>query len=241
MAAPRVPAAPAPAWRPVPPGPAPPIVNRGSMVVPIAIVVGLSLLVVVAALVLWLGGMFSYLNRGERSDNSTNSQSSLATPTVSVSRNPVTPGPTPAKAENTPTAPGADPSVARTEINSTMALWAESLRQQNLNDNLSLYADELEVFYGLRNVGKGTVRSNRQTIFNKYYTSTDVQLSNLRIEVDQSGTRADVFYDNTYDWRGGARTMAGKSHNQMVVSKINGHWLIVSEIHLQQYFERKQD
>jgi serine/threonine protein kinase len=214
--------------------------------------VPLPLLAVVAVLLLALGAVavlviYQVMGNGTKSDNSTNSRpatgsgntaptpanagsvSNQATPTRNSS-------PTPP-----PTVPVVNPSVARSEVMSAMNVWADSLRRRSVGDNLSLYADRLDIFYGRRNVDKGAVARNRQEIFSKYYSSTDVQLSNVSVDLDATGTSAKVFYDNTYNWMGGAHSMSGKSHNEMIMSRVNGRWLIVSEIHLQQYYESKRD
>jgi hypothetical protein len=79
------------------------------------------------------------------------------------------------------------------------------------------------------------VRSDRQAIFSKFYSSTDVQLDNISVELDPSGTEARVTYDNSYNWRGGSKYLIGKSHNAMNLSKQGSRWLITSEEHLGSY------
>jgi serine/threonine protein kinase len=215
-----------------------------NMVVPLIIVASIALLALVALVAVLVSGRLG--NQSANGNTNVNSNPQSANPPVNSSTPEIRPFAekperTPARIEPTPIMPVVNPSVARSEVTSAMNVWADSLRRRSVSDNLSLYADRLEVFYGMRNVDKSSVRSNRQTIFNKYYSSTDVQLSNMRVEVDASGSRANVFYDNEYSWQGGARSLSGKSHNQIIMSRINGRWLITSEIHLQQYYERKQD
>jgi hypothetical protein len=101
--------------------------------------------------------------------------------------------------------------------------------------NLSLYADHLDAYYQRGSVSREQVRSDRQAIFSKFYSSTDVQLSNISVELDPSGTEARVAYDNSYNWRGGSRYLTGKSHNAMTLSKRGSRWLIISEEHLGNY------
>ena len=190
----------------------------------------------------FLSGSFrSNDNSQQANSGSTNQSGSVSTP----SQNPrptasTTERPSPSSTA-TPFTPTVSPTQARAEVTSIMNQWAGSLSRRSINDNLSLYADRLDTFYGLRGVSKGQVRSNRQQIFNKYYSSTDVQLSNIRIDLDPSATNANVYYDNTYTWQGGMRYLSGKSRNQIILSRINGRWLIVGEVHLQQYYENKRD
>jgi ketosteroid isomerase-like protein len=145
---------------------------------------------------------------------------------------------TPASATPTPTAtpePTPNLSRARSEVMSLMNTWAESMRRQDVGANLSLYADRLDAYYQRGSVGREQVRSDRQAIFSKFYSSTDVQLDNLSVELDPSGTAARVTYDNSYDWRGGSKYLIGKSHNAMTLSKQGSRWLITSEEHLGNY------
>jgi hypothetical protein len=192
------------------------------------------LLALGVVIALWLTGAFTNNNTGERADNNSNAPSSVATSTAPATRSTVTPKPTntPANSNATP-APATNGAQAEEQVQNAMRLWAKSIRERNLSDNLSLYADQLESFYGSRNALKSSVRSNRQQIFDRYYSSTDVRLSNVRVEVDSDGTRAKVFYDNSYNWRG-ERPLVGKSRNEIIMTRINGRWLIVSEIDLGQ-------
>src|SRR5437764_1604676 len=150
------------------------------------------------------------------------------TPTVTPSVRP-TPSATPTPTPNT--------AAARSEVLAVMNSWAESLRRQDLSANLRLYADHLDAYYQLGSASREQVRANRQAIFARYYSSTGVQLSNISIALDSSGTKATVSYDNAYDWRGGAKSLVGKSHNEMILSKVGTQWLITSEKHLQTYYE----
>lgn len=151
-----------------------------------------------------------------------------ATPvlTPSVSQTPTaTPTPTPNTAS------------ATSEVTAVMNAWEESLRRQDLDGNMRLYADRLDAYYQRGGVSRDQVRASRQAIFDRYYSSTNVQLSNIRVEVDSSGTRATVTYDNSYNWRGGSKYLVGKSHNSMELMKTGTRWLITGERHINTYFE----
>jgi hypothetical protein len=207
------------------------------------------LTVIVTSLFLSLGAIIAVLFFRHQTDSQTartaetssNQNGSIpvetASPTIptgnvnkeSVAASPAqSPAPTPAVV---------DTSSARTEVLAAMNRWADSLRRRDLSDNLSLYADRLNIFYGRSGVDKSDVRANRQAIFAKY-DSIDVRLSDLQLTIDSSGTTATVSYDNTYDWQGGAKSLSGKSHNEIVMSKIGGKWLITSEKHLKTYYEK---
>jgi len=164
-----------------------------------------------------------------------NTQPARVTATAATPMPTATPIPSPTP---TPT-PMPNTAAARTAVLNVMGYWAESLRRQDLSGHLRLYADYLDEFYRLGRVSREQVRTNRQAIFARYYSSTNVQLSNLSVEFDSSATKATVSYDNDYNWRGGARYLTGKSHNVMILSKIGTQWLITSEKHLKTYYENK--
>ena len=170
---------------------------------------------------------------------STSNSNSISINAPSTPRATATPTPiaTPS-ATRTPTpTPTPDTASARSEVTTLMNSWAESLSKQDLNSNMRFYADRLDSYYQLGSVSREQVRANRQAIFSRYSSSTNVQLSNVSIVVDPSGTKATVTYDNAYNWRGGPKYLTGKSHNMMVLSKFGSQWLITSERHLETYYE----
>lgn len=216
--------------------------KSSAWVLPVLIGVGLVLLGggVMAALVLTrvIGPNSSGVNAGTQPTpvqtgnvNGSPGSEVPSTPIPSVDPN-INTGPTPT--------PPDDSTAVRGQVMSTLNAWADSIRRRSLADNMSLYADQLDVYYGSSNVSNASVRSNRAQIFSRFYDSTDVQLSNVDIVVSPDGNHAEVTYDNTYDWRGGARTLSGKSHNKMILDR-RGSWLITSEIHLSQYYENRGD
>lgn len=229
------------AWTPSPVAPAypPPTARKKSALIPILAVLGILALGTGTVLALFLTGVIGNQNSG----NAGGSQPNRA-PEGRVGgpgNNPGTPTPDNTNSDTpTPTPTPVDPTAdARTEIMAIMNAWADSLRRRSIADNVSLYASKLDVFYGSQNVSSSVVQSNRQQIFSRYFDSTDVKLSEVNVVVAADGNKAEVTYDNTYNWRGGSKTLSGKSHNKMVLSKINGRWLITSEIHLSQYYENR--
>ena len=170
--------------------------------------------------------------------NNTNSANANTSPVSTASVTPVpTATPSPSATPSASPTPTPNMAAARSDVMAVMGSWAESLRKQDLGSNLRLYADYLDAFYQLGSASREQVRTNRQAIFARYYSSTDVQLSNISIEFDSSGTKATVTYDNDYNWRGGAKYLTGKSHNMMIISRVGLRWLITSEKHLKTYYE----
>lgn len=224
------------AWTPATSG-TPPARRRG-VLLPVLIGVGVVVLGGGTVLALILTGMIGYWNSG--TNTNTQPGSGRNGNVAGNGNEQSTPTPTPTS-EDTPTptpTPPDDSAAVRGQVMSTLNAWADSIRRRSLADNMSLYADQLDVYYGSANVSSASVRSNRAQIFSRFYDSTDVQLSNVDIVVSPDGNHAEVTYDNTYDWRGGARTLSGKSHNKMILDR-RGSWLITSEIHLSQYYENR--
>jgi ketosteroid isomerase-like protein len=130
--------------------------------------------------------------------------------------------------------------AARSEIMAVVNIWAETLRRRDLENNLRLYAERVSPFYTSNGVSREQVRANRQKMFASY-PSIDVRLDNFAVEINQPGTEATVYYDNTYDWKGGAQPVSGKSRNVLILSKVGPQWLISGEKHIQTYYETAGD
>ncbi|MCA1558050.1 MAG: protein kinase, partial [Acidobacteria bacterium] len=172
-------------------------------------------------------------NRRTQTNTRANENTASSTPTQSTNTN--------MAAVNTNTAATpVDNSVARTqEVMAFMNRWADSLKRRDVYDNLSLYADYLNTFYSEVNISKDRVRYYREQSFKRYYSSVDVQLTNVQVSFDYSGSTVTVTYTNTYDWRGRSSYLNGKSDNEMTLSKTSGQWLITSEKHVYSYYENR--
>lgn len=237
---PKPPAAPAPYPQVgLPPAaPAPPQPRRSNnALLPIVIVVGILALGAVTLATLLMTGVIGNQNSGGAGGRQTNDAPDGK---IGGSGNASTAEtPTPDVPNTNTTKPPDDSTAVRGQVMSAINAWADSIRRRDLNDNLSHYADLLDVYYGSSNVSSGTVRSNRALIFNRYYDSTDVQISDESVEVSPDGNHAEVTYDNTYNWRGGSKSLSGKSRNKIVMDRRDGRWLITSEIHVSQYYENR--
>jgi ketosteroid isomerase-like protein len=208
---------------------------------------------IIVAVLLIVAGVEAFLliNKGTKENQSTDRASASNTNPSNVNTHPSgttsplptaaplpkqtpTTTPTPSPSPTATPTPTPNTATAQSEVLSFMHSWAESLRRQDLNANVSLYADHLDEYYQFGSVSREQVRANRQDIFRRY-SSTDVRLTNISVEIDSSGRRATVFYDNTYNWQGGGKTNQGKSHNEMILTKTGSQWLITSEKHLYNY------
>lgn len=141
----------------------------------------------------------------------------LATPVLSPSSS-ATPASTP---QSTDTA------SARREVMEALNGWAQTMRNADVNGHMAYYASTLHTYYMQSNYSASRVRDNVAKAFAKYSTF-DVRLSNIQIEVDPSGQKAVATFDKTFVFTG-ATTYSGSGLNRFWFEKIGGRWLITGE------------
>jgi hypothetical protein len=216
-----------------------------------------ALTVVATILLLALGGLGAWLllrdNTGGENANLTNTgtdsnrSGNTATPSPTVdypnsnntntlpNTSPTpTPSPTP---ETTPqrTPQINDPSAVRAEVSSALNGWRQTMTNPDVDAHMSYYANTLHTYYNARNVDVGRVRSNVARAFSNYSTF-DVRVTNLQIEVDPSGERAVATFDKTFEFRNSEKRYAGSGLNRFWFEKIGGRWLITGEKDLKTYY-----
>lgn len=160
-------------------------------------------------------------NANTRSPSNTNT---VASPTPAVTATPAaTPSATPA---STPmTNPSAEEGAVRAALNG----WLYSFRARDLDSYMARYANVLEAYYLARNVSAGRVRGDKERAFAKY-TSIEVWLSNVQVQVDPSGQRAVATFGKSWRFNGpGVNPYTGSGANRFTFRKIGGAWLIVGE------------
>jgi ketosteroid isomerase-like protein len=128
-----------------------------------------------------------------------------------------------------------DAATVRREVVSALNGWRQTMINPDVDAHMSYYADVLHTYYNARNVAVSRVRSNVARAFSSYSTF-DVQVTNLQIEVDQSGQKAVATFDKTYEFRSGAKRYAGSGLNRFWFEKIGGRWLITGEKDLKTYY-----
>jgi hypothetical protein len=151
------------------------------------------------------------------------------TPTPSISPTP-TETPTPQR-----TPPTNEPSVAHYEVTKALGGWRQTMINPDVDAHMSYYADVLHTYYNARNADVSRVRSNVARAFSSYSTF-DVRITNLQIEVDPSGQSAVATFDKTFEFRSGEKRYAGSGLNRFWFEKINGRWLITGEKDLKTYY-----
>jgi hypothetical protein len=145
--------------------------------------------------------------------------------------------PTPA-ASPTPQPSPVDVAAAQKEVQAVLDAWAGTVRQRNLDEHMKYYANVLDVYYNATNVSRDRVRADRSEAFSKY-TSMDMQLTNINIVIEQTGTRATATFDKTFDFSNDEKSFSGSGLNRFWFTKQGGRWLITGEKDLKTYYINK--
>lgn len=159
-------------------------------------------------------------------NTSTNSTTNSTTNTAIVVSTPTaTPlaSPSATQPQSTPT----DTSTARKEVLNALNGWTETMRQADVDRHMAYYADTLHTYYMQSNYSASRVRANVAKAFSKYSTF-DVKLTNIQIDVDPSGTSATATFVKTFVFTG-ETTYSGSGLNKFWFEKIGGRWLITGE------------
>jgi predicted lipid-binding transport protein (Tim44 family) len=135
----------------------------------------------------------------------------------------------------TPQASPVDVAAARADVQAALNGWAETVRSGNLEEHIKYYADVLDVYYNATNVDRSRVRDDREAAFAKY-SSMDMQVANINIEIDQTGTRATATFDKTFDFRNEEQSFNGSGLNRFWFTKTGGRWRITGEKELKNYY-----
>jgi hypothetical protein len=172
-------------------------------------------------------------------DGNTNMRPSPS-PTIEDDGGVMTPTPTPSPTATPTPTPQQTPQITdatavRREVASALGGWRQTMINPSVDAHMSYYASVLHTYYNARNVDVGRVRSNVARAFSSYSTF-DVQITNLQIEVDPSGQKAVATFDKTFEFRNDAKRYAGSGLNRFWFEKIGGRWLITGEKDLKTYY-----
>lgn len=205
-----------------------------------AMVIGLTVVATLALLALGGGGAWLLLRdskeTAQREDNAGNVNATRArdnqndTPANANARTPsninAKATPTPAA---TPAPPPTNPSAEVEAVRAALDGWLDSFRARDIDSYMARYASVLEAYYLARNVGVERVRGDKERAFAKY-TTIEVWLSNVQVQVDTSGTRAVATFNKSWRFTApGVNPFTGSGANRFTFRKIGGQWLIVGE------------
>jgi ketosteroid isomerase-like protein len=128
-----------------------------------------------------------------------------------------------------PTAMPANASAEEKEVRSALNGWLSNFRARDIDQYMAHYASVLDAYYLSRNVGVERVRADKERAFAKYST-IEVWLSDIRVQVDPSGQRAVATFNKSYRFTGeGVAPFVGSGLNRFTLKKIGGEWLITGE------------
>lgn len=198
----------------------------------------IALSALVALLLVALGGLLTWVMMRDKPQT----QGVTTTSNQAVTRQENTATTTPrantnanATASPTPQASPVDVAAARAEVQAALNGWAETVRRANLEEHMKYYADVLDVYYNATSVNRSRVRDDREAAFSKY-SSLDMQVANINIEIDQSGARAIATFDKTFDFRNEEKSFNGSGLNRFWFTKAGGRWRITGERELKNYY-----
>ncbi len=198
-----------------------------------------ALTILVTLILVALGGFgfrTLFVTRGEA--NSTN-RSPAATQSSSPVGPTVNPSPRVAQSVATPTPA---PVVVNTplltsEVNAVLESWAGAARAHNLDLQMTYYADVVSPYFGRRSISKDGIRTDRSVAYRRY-PRLDIQLSNVNVVVDSSGTQATATFDKSFTFSSDEKSFSGMVNTRVWLAKFGAQWLITGEKDLKVYYTR---
>lgn len=146
--------------------------------------------------------------------------------------------PSPPPADTRQPDPRVDTSNTKQAVLAALNSWTAAIRARELNVELSYYAETLDVYYARRNISADFVRELHTRLFSKYAT-LDMRLSNINIDVSQSGWSATAVFDKTFNFQG-EKNYSGAVQSRFDWTKINGVWRITGEQDLKTYYVNRE-
>jgi serine/threonine protein kinase len=201
-------------------------------------IVGLTILGTL--LLLGLGGLGVHLLFGNRSEvvngapsnsDPLKERSPLANETARLPDAPAQRPP----AVRSPDAPLLDTASLTNEVRTALEGWAAAARAHDLDFQMTYYADQIDPYFLKGKVSAADVRSNRLTAY-KRYSRLDVQLSNVDIIFDPSGTVATTTFDKYFAFEGEKKNFSGSVKSKLWLTKFGSRWLITGERDLKVYY-----
>lgn len=177
-----------------------------------------------------------YITRG---DTASANQSPTATQSPSPVGGTVNPAPRATQPVTTPTpAPVVvNTSIATSEVNTVLESWAGAARAHNLDLQMTYYTDVVSPYFGRRSISKAEIRSDRSVAYRRY-PRLDIQLSNINVVVDSSGTQAIATFDKSFTFSSDDKIFTGMVNARVWLAKSGSQWFITGEKDLKVYYTR---
>jgi serine/threonine protein kinase len=156
---------------------------------------------------------------------------SLAGPTVA---------PSPRVAHSLPTStppPVVNTPFLTSEVNAVLDSWAGAARAHNLDFQMTHYSNVVSPYFGRRSIAKAQIRADRSVAYRRY-SRLDIELSNINVVVNSSGTQATATFDKRFTFSGEAKSFSGMVNTRLWLAKFGFQWLITGEKDLKVYYTR---
>lgn len=198
-----------------------------------------ALTILVTLVLVALGGFGFRVLFGANSEANRPEPSPIATqPSLSVGPT-VNPSPrlAPSVATPTPLPVVMDTSLLVGEVNSLLDSWAGAARAHNLDLQMTYYTDVVSPYFGRRSASRAEIRADRSVAYRRY-PRLDIQLSNINVVVDSSGTQATATFDKSFTFSSAERSFSGMVNTRVWLTKFGPQWLITGEKDLKVYSKR---
>jgi serine/threonine-protein kinase len=120
-----------------------------------------------------------------------------------------------------------DASAVQSEVQAALNGWASSMKAHNLDEYMSHYADTLDAYYRRSNVSISDVRADKAKAFARF-SSMEIQLSNIQITPDESGSRATATFNKSWYFTG-EKPFSGTVRQALWLEKSGSRWRITAE------------
>ena len=138
--------------------------------------------------------------------------------------------------------PASVPSVANTsslvdEVNAVLDSWAGAARAHDLDLQMTFYSDVVSPYFGKRTASRDHIRADRSVAYRRY-AQLEVQLSNINVVIDSSGTEAVATFDKSFTFSSDDKNFSGMVNTRVWLTKFGSQWLITGEKDLKVYYTR---
>jgi serine/threonine protein kinase len=198
-----------------------------------------ALTILVTLVLVALGGFGFRTLFGARGKDDRPEQPSIATQSASPVGPTVNPSPriAPSIATPTPLPVVVNASSLVGEVNTLLDSWAGAARAHNLDLQMTYYTDVVSPYFGRRSASRDEVRADRSVAYRRY-PRLDIQLSNINVVVDSSGTQATATFDKSFIFSSDERSFSGMVNTKLWLTKFGPQWLITGEKDLKVYSTR---
>lgn len=196
------------------------------------LIVLLTVLATLLVFAIGIAGYLTYVRQRQKEDarlTPNNGAPGVNTTAAPVNRPTPTLTPTP---KPTPTATPVNRAEATRAVSDAVAAWNSDTESGNIDAVARRYADTVD-YFRTSGASREAVRRDKERAFSAF-NSIEINISNVKIDVDDSGGAATAEFDKSWRFEG-ERVSEGRVRSQLKFRKINGKWLITSEKDLAVY------